>query len=90
MLKYLAHSFISVFFVIAILGPSIFQLCAKDINPVVLTISEEEVKEKIFFITDYFSQNTPSVYKKELNTAYIEKRYTHNAEILLPPPEHNS
>lgn len=90
MMKICAHSFISLFFIIALLGPSVFQLCAKDVAPIVLTIQEEEVKEKIFSITDYVSHINVYVPKKELNTAYIEKRYTYNSEVFLPPPEHTS
>lgn len=90
MLKSITHSFISLFFIIALLGPSVFQLCAKDIAPIVLTIQEEEVKEKLFSITDYVSHIHVFVPKKELNTAYVERRYIHTSEVFLPPPEHSS
>jgi len=90
MLKSITHSFISLFFIIALLGPSVFQLCAKDIAPIVLTIQEEEVKEKLFSITDYVSHIHVFVSKKELNTAYVERRYIHTSEVFLPPPEHSS
>jgi hypothetical protein len=90
MLKSIAHSFISFFFIIALLGPSVFQLCAKDIAPIVLTIQEEEVKEKIFSISDYVSHIHVFVPKKVLNTAYIEKPYLYNCEVFLQPPEHIS
>lgn len=90
MLKSIAHSFISLFFIIALLGPSVFQLCAKDVAPIVLTIQEEEVKEKIFSITDFISHIVVFVPKNELNTAYIEKPYIYNSEVFLQPPEHTS
>ena len=79
MLKSVAHSFFSLFFIIALLGPSVF-----------ITIQEEEAKEKIFSITDYVSHIHVYVPKKELNTAYVERRYIHTSEVFLPPPEHIS
>ena len=88
MVKKLAHTVLPLFFVIAILGPSVFQLCANETTSIVLTLTEEEVKEKILPLTHYFTQTTDFLLKKEVNSAYIEKGYNFDSDILLPPPEY--
>ena len=88
MLKKLAHTIIPLLFVIALIGPSIFQLCASETTSIVLTITEEEVKEKILIDTHYFSQAIDYLPKKSINSAYIEKGYNYDSDILLPPPEY--
>ena len=87
MLKTITHSIVSLFFVIALLGPSIVQLCVSKTTSIVLTITEEEVKEKILPETHYFTQTVDFLPKKEVNSAYIEKGYNFEIDILLPPPE---
>ena len=88
MVKKLAHTVLPLFFVIAILGPSVFQLCANETTSIVLTLTEEEVKEKILYRALYIHCEINFLLKKEVNSAYIEKGYNFDSDILLPPPEY--